>query len=189
MLKSHAPQAAAALIAVTALVLAACGGDNGAAPPQPTNAPAATATPRPTGAPTATKAPRPTSTPTATAAPRPTTAPTSTPARQPPTATPAGPTAAGDAVAGRQLFLSQGCAACHAIAGIPGASGQVGPALTGVAALAGQRVPGLSAEQYLRQSILEPNAFVVKGFQPVMPAGLAQGKDVDNLVAFLLTLK
>jgi hypothetical protein len=52
-------------------------------------------------------------------------------------------------------------------------------------------VPGLSAEEYLRQSILDPNAYVVQGF----PAGqmfqnfaeVLTEDEIDALIAFLLT--
>jgi len=39
----------------------------------------------------------------------------------------------GDAERGRQLIPQYGCGACHAIPGIDGAKGQVGPPLVGIA--------------------------------------------------------
>lgn len=94
----------------------------------------------------------------------------------------------GETAAGRQVFLSAGCTACHTIAGIPQATGKVGPDLTGIGTRAGTRVSGLSAEAYIRQSVLQPGAFVVQGFQNVMPPGLVrEGPDLDALVAFLLS--
>ncbi|MEE9248366.1 MAG: cytochrome c, partial [Dehalococcoidia bacterium] len=71
-----------------------------------------------------------------------------------------------------------------------GTSG-LGPTLQGIAAGAGNRVSGLNGEEYIRQSILDPNSFVVGGFPPgIMPANFAEtlsSQDIDNLVAFLLT--
>jgi len=69
----------------------------------------------------------------------------------------------------------------------------VGPSLAGVATRAQTRVPGLSAEAYLRQSILDPNAYVVEGFaegQMLTNLGeiLTPGQ-VDDLVAYLLALE
>jgi hypothetical protein len=98
--------------------------------------------------------------------------------------------------AGRSIYLegtlgtNAGCRICHSLD--PGVI-LVGPSFAGIATRAESRVPGLSAEEYLRQSILEPNAYVVEGF----PAGqmiqnyedLLTPEDIDNLVAFLLTLK
>ena len=50
----------------------------------------------------------------------------------------------------------------------------------------------MSAEEYIRQSILDPLAFVVDGFAPVMPVDFGETlspQEIDDLVAFLLTLK
>lgn len=94
----------------------------------------------------------------------------------------------GDSSAGKQIFSRIGCTACHTIADVEGAVGTVGPELSQVASVAGQRVSGLAAIDYLRESILEPGAYVVEGFAPLMPAGLIdEGPDLDALVAFLLT--
>ena len=98
--------------------------------------------------------------------------------------------------AGRDLYFrtalgtTAGCRICHSIE-----EGKVlvGPSLAGVATRGATTVPGLSAEEYIRESILDPDAFVVDGF----PAGqMLPGLDkiltedeIDNLVAFLLTLE
>ena len=159
---------------VLGLVLAACGGGDGEAVDTPTSSPAS---PTPTSAPaTATAAP---STPTSVPA-------TSTAA--PPTSTPPAPS--GDPAAGEQVFGSASPITCNVCHSLDGASG-LGPTLQGIAARAGSEVSGLNAEEYIRQSILDPNGFVVDGFQPgLMPANFAEtlsSQDIDNLVAFLLT--
>ena len=98
--------------------------------------------------------------------------------------------------AGRSLYFettigtNAGCRICHSLD--PNVT-LVGPSLAGVATRAATRVPGMTAEEYLRESILEPDAYVVPGF----PAGqmiptyleILSDEDVDNLVAFLLTLE
>ncbi len=103
---------------------------------------------------------------------------------------------AAEADAGRSLYFENtlgtntGCRLCHSLE--PG-NVLVGPSFAGVASRAATRVPGLSAEEYLRQSIIDPNAYVVEGF----PAGqmfsnyaeVLTPEDIDNLVAFLLTLE
>jgi hypothetical protein len=69
----------------------------------------------------------------------------------------------------------------------------VGPSFAGIGNRAENRVPGLSAEEYLRQSILEPDAYIVEGY----PSGLMvpnlgetlTDAQIDDLVAFLMTLK
>jgi cytochrome c oxidase subunit 2 len=86
------------------------------------------------------------------------------------------------------LFAKFGCNACHTLTAA-GATGQVGPNLDEVGARAGSRVPGLAPEDYIRQSILDPNAHVVEGFTPnVMPQDFAQRmrpEELEALVAFL----
>jgi cytochrome c2 len=98
--------------------------------------------------------------------------------------------------AGRSLYMegnlgtNTGCRICHSLD--PGVV-LVGPSFDGVATRAANRVPGLSAEEYLRQSILEPDAYVVEGFpkgQMLQNFGeLLTEEDIDNLIAFLLTLE
>jgi sulfur-oxidizing protein SoxX len=102
----------------------------------------------------------------------------------------------GDAAAGEELFAQSsigsqpGCTTCHSLeAGVT----LVGPSLAGVGAEAGTRVSGQSAEEYLQQSIVEPNAHVVQGFaEGIMPAGYGDAltqQQLDDLVAYLLSLK
>jgi len=90
---------------------------------------------------------------------------------------------------GRQLYHSLGCANCHEL----NLFGQpLGPPLDHVGTLAGTRRPGVSAEDYVRQSILDPGAFVVPGYQDSMPRDLGRDlspTDLDALVAYLLSLK
>jgi len=91
---------------------------------------------------------------------------------------------------GRVVFSDTGCTACHTISGLSTAT--VGPVLDGLASRAGDRVPNLSAEDYIRQSILDPNAYVVSGFESgVMPDNFSEvlsDQQLDDLVNFLLTL-
>ena len=102
---------------------------------------------------------------------------------------------------GQQVFAGAGgCSACHTIEGV--AAGILGPNLTHVASTAGGRIPGLSAEEYIRESILEPDAYTAappdEGIDKAYPEGLMQAtmagivlsdEDVDNLVEYLLTLQ
>lgn len=98
--------------------------------------------------------------------------------------------AQGDALFHNGVNGAPPCITCHLLD--RGATG-VGPSLLGVSDIAGSRVPGLSAEAYVRQSILEPNSFVVPGYiAGVMYQGFAnqlQPSDVDALVAYVLSLK
>ena len=97
--------------------------------------------------------------------------------------------------AGEKLFKQTtignqpGCATCHSLEADVTI---VGPSLAGIANRAGERVSGLSTEEYLRQSILEPNAFTAEGFSAnIMPkwSDELSKEQVDSLIAFLLSLK
>jgi cytochrome c551/c552 len=89
------------------------------------------------------------------------------------------------AIDGRNVFLTKGCTSCHSLAGVS-TTGQIGPNLTGLADRAGDRVEGLEAGDYIRQSVLAPEAFVVDGFSPLMPTLPLDTEELDALVEFLL---
>lgn len=78
----------------------------------------------------------------------------------------------GEAGEGIALLQKHGCIGCHSLDGTPGA----GPTLKGVwgrkvTVVAGGKERTVTAdEEYLKRSILDPQADLVKGFPPVMPA-------------------
>jgi len=92
---------------------------------------------------------------------------------------------------GQRVFQSAGCMACHTLEGVNGANGTVGPPLTNIGNVGATRKPGMSAEDYIRESIVTPAAFTVPGFPAgVMPAGLVPSPtDLNNLVDFLASQK
>lgn len=93
---------------------------------------------------------------------------------------------AGDAAQGAALFASLGCIGCHSLDGTAGA----GPSVAGIAGRAGNTVAGQSAADYLHEAMVEPAAFVVEGYGPIMPAYDTLGEaDLAALVAYLLTLE
>ncbi len=92
---------------------------------------------------------------------------------------------------GRQVYRTLGCASCHEPS-LFNLFRPVGPRLDDVGRVAGERVTGTSAEDYLRQSITDPGAFVVPGYPDSMPRGLARDlspEDLAALVAYLESLK
>ena len=128
------------------------------------------------------------------------------PTPAPPGAAPAAGSSSASATAGghpgEALFLGLGgCSACHTIEGI--STSILGPPLNGIAASAASRIDGYTAEQYIRESILEPDAYTAgaaDGFDQDYQAGLMlatmagilpslSDDDINNLVDYLLTLQ
>ena len=68
--------------------------------------------------------------------------------------------------AGEEIYHTKGtCEICHRI----GQQGTRAPDLAGVGARASKRKPGMSAKAYIIESLLQPQAYVVEGFPPIMP--------------------
>ena len=102
--------------------------------------------------------------------------------------TPAGQTLSPVEEQGRNVF-SLHCAPCHATA--PDIV-IAGPSLAGIGDRAGERIPGVSTEDYIRSSILAPYDYLVAGYTETMPLDLGKrltGAEFDAVVAYLLTLK
>jgi mono/diheme cytochrome c family protein len=69
--------------------------------------------------------------------------------------------------AGEEIYKTKGtCEICHRI----GQQGTRAPDLGGVGARAAKRKPGMSAKAYLIESLVNPGAFIVEGYPPIMPA-------------------
>jgi hypothetical protein len=116
--------------------------------------------------------------------------PTETP--DPPTDTPPPPTAAlSPAEQGALSFVSRECDNCHTLDGTVALGYNQGPSLQGIGAIAKDRVPGLSVEEYLRQSIIDPNAYITEGFSKDIMIGIygnvLSDEEIDAIIAFLLT--
>ena len=88
---------------------------------------------------------------------------------------------------GRQLYRKLDCGRCHLI---DGQGGRVGPELEHIGGVAGERRGGMSAEDYIRESMVSPGAYVVPGYNDVMPRGLVRNlsdTDLEALVRYLRT--
>ena len=88
-----------------------------------------------------------------------------------------------------------GCVACHGDPAVP-ESNNVGPHLGGIGTVGASRVEGVTAAQYIYQSILEPNAFIAPECKNGLPcpepsampeyASLVSLQDVADMLTFLL---
>lgn len=86
---------------------------------------------------------------------------------------------------GRQIYRKLDCGRCHVI---DGEGGRIGPELTHIGTAAAERAPGVGPDDYLRESVLSPGAYVVPGYNDVMPRGLARDlspADLEALVRYL----
>lgn len=107
-----------------------------------------------------------------------------------------GGASASDVAAGDQLFhqtvigTNAGCMTCHSTEqGVT----IVGPSLAGIATTAATAEAGKTAEEFIKESIVDPNKVVTQGFNPnIMPQNWGQvlsEQQINQLVAYLMTLK
>jgi cytochrome c oxidase subunit II len=93
---------------------------------------------------------------------------------------------------GAKLVQEKGCVACHSLDG----SAKVGPTLKGVY---GRKVTVVTAgkereitvdDEYIKRSLLVPQADIVKGFPPIMPSqkGLLKENEIDAIIQYLKNL-
>lgn len=101
------------------------------------------------------------------------------------------PTLDPDSPAGRGAAIFRAnCATCH---DVKGDRIIIGPNLKDVATRAETRIAGLAAEDYLHESIVYPNEYIVEGFTAdAMPQNFGRdltSAQINDLIAYLLTLK
>jgi len=94
------------------------------------------------------------------------------------------------AVYGAKLYGSKGCSSCHSTDGTPGN----GPSFKEVfnhSVKLGDGTQIVADENYLRESILNPAAKTVAGYQPIMPTyqSLLKDRDIDALIAYIKSLE
>lgn len=90
---------------------------------------------------------------------------------------------------GQKLYTRRGCAQCHSIDG----TAKVGPTFKGTFGTEQKLADGTTItveDNYIRESILEPNAKVRGGFRPQMPSFKGQLKDsqIEDLILFIKSL-
>lgn len=100
----------------------------------------------------------------------------------------AGGSGASTAVSGEKLFNDLACVTCH-----KADSGGRGPVLNGVPGTMVQLAGGgsvLADDNYLRESIMNPGAKIVAGYQPLMPTfqGLVSEEGLLQLISYIKSL-
>ncbi|MFN8529244.1 MAG: cytochrome c oxidase subunit II [Anaerolineae bacterium] len=100
------------------------------------------------------------------------------------------------ALRGRQILASGAypCQTCHTLSDL-GWTGNIGPNLNGIGARAGNRIAGMSAEQYIHNSVRHPYDYLVPGYGALMPQfnetddqpNYMPEDDLTAIIAYLLT--
>jgi cytochrome c oxidase subunit II len=93
------------------------------------------------------------------------------------------------AEAGQKVFTDRGCLACHSVDGVK----LVGPSFKGIFGVTEKMRDGSEIqvdENYLKESIEDPLAKVVEGFEPTMPPykGIITDAELDFIVEFIKSL-
>jgi cytochrome c oxidase subunit 2 len=96
----------------------------------------------------------------------------------------------GLALEGKALTQAKGCVACHSDDGTI----KVGPSYKGIFGNTVEHVDGSKStvdENYIRESIENPNAKIVKNFQPLMPPfkGLLTEAELNAIIAYIKSVK
>ncbi len=91
---------------------------------------------------------------------------------------------------GALIHENRGCATCHSLDGTRGQ----GPSWKGIWGNTEKFIDGGSAvvdENYIRESILEPQKHVVQGYEGIMPTyqGLLRPREILGVIEFIKTLK
>lgn len=87
---------------------------------------------------------------------------------------------------GALLIEKYGCVVCHRL----GAANNIAPAFVGLAERAAVRRPPLTAAAYIFESITQPKAYVVEGYNPAMPEDYPtrlSPTELGDIIAYLLT--
>lgn len=91
---------------------------------------------------------------------------------------------------GKLQYERKGCNSCHSVDGTS-SKGPTWKGLFGKTESFADGTTGVIDAAYLEQSMLQPNAKVVKGFEPIMPTfqGLLRNHEIKGLQAYIESLK
>jgi cytochrome c oxidase subunit 2 len=92
---------------------------------------------------------------------------------------------------GLKLLEEKGCLGCHSTDG----SKKIGPTFKGIfgrketVLTGGKEREIIVDDAYLNRSVREPQADIVKGYPPVMPALQVPDEELETIVSYLKTMK
>ncbi|MBR31033.1 MAG: hypothetical protein CMN77_06940 [Spirochaetaceae bacterium] len=89
---------------------------------------------------------------------------------------------------GQQLYNTAGCKSCHSVDG----SRQVGPSFKGLFGTERAFEDGstvVADENYIKESILNPEAKIREGFSNLMPAQNLSDEQIESIILYMKTLK
>jgi cytochrome c551/c552 len=96
----------------------------------------------------------------------------------------------GNAAAGKAVFASNGCAACHTFQPA-GATGTVGPNLDSAPTSDAKADNNMDLTAFVTQSIKDPDAYIAKGYSKgIMPTNFGtslSATQLNDLVAFIVS--
>jgi len=87
------------------------------------------------------------------------------------------------------MGVNAGCRICHSL---HSEVFLVGLSFASVATRAAERIAGMPPEEYIGQSILDPNAYIVEGFSNVQTMNFGDQLNeaqINDLIAFLMPLE
>ena len=91
---------------------------------------------------------------------------------------------------GAKIYKKNACYTCHSIDG----STMIGPSFKGIWGTSMEHTDGSVAtvdENYIRESILDPQAKIVNGYQPVMPSykNILREREIQGVIEYIKSLK
>ena len=94
----------------------------------------------------------------------------------------------GNAAAGKAVFASAGCAACHTFKPA-NSTGTIGPDLDTAPAQSAKDDNNMNLSAFIKESIVNPDAYIAKGYSKgIMPTNFGSqlsAKQINDLVAFI----
>ena len=87
---------------------------------------------------------------------------------------------------GAELVREHSCTTCH----VAGVDVGIAPPFAGLVEAAATRRPPLSAADYLYESIVDPQAYIVEGYSGAMPQNFDEqlsDEELGDILAYLLT--